>query len=157
MTKIDMTAANQLPKHSEELLKVFSRFEYALKEIGYVAPGARNDEVRVLWDRFANELLGSKFFQQINNQGIAPTLLSKPPNMQVVNDQKWGWKEVDPPNNIQELFGAVRRVRNNLFHGGKSGDPDADRNATLVYEALAVLIEALNACEDIRYPFENRW
>jgi hypothetical protein len=58
---------------------------------------------------------------------------------------------------VQELFVAVRRVRNNLFHGRKSGDPDEDRNANLISEAIAVLIEALKRCEDLRAHFEGRF
>ena len=138
MTEIDMTAAYKLPKRGAALLRIFSRFEYALKEINHAAPGKHNGEATVLWDKFANECLGRDFFQYIRKQGIAPTLLSKPPSMQVV-DGALGWKKVPPPGNVQDLFGAVRRVRNNLFHGGKSGDPDADRNAKLVLAALETL------------------
>ena len=152
-----MTAANKLPERGDELLKVFSRFEYALKEIGYAESGYCNDKASVNWNRFVNECLGRDFFEHISTENLAPTLLWKPPSLQTVEDNNLKWRETHPPTNIQELFGAVRRVRNNLSHGGKSGDPDANRNAMLVSEAIAVLLEALRACDDLRYPFENRW
>ncbi len=157
MYEIDMTAANKLPTRGEELFRIFSRFEYALKEIGYAAPGKRNDEVEVSWDQFVTDRLGHGFFQRVIDEEIAPTISSNPPKRQVVDGQTLEWRHTAPPKSAQDLFGAVRRVRNNLFHGGKAGDPDADRNTELVSEAISVLMEALKAGGDIRDPFEGRW
>jgi hypothetical protein len=153
---IDMTAANQLPARGEELMRIVTRFEYALKEIGYGRSG-RNGEVEVNWDAFANERLQAMFLNKIREANIAPTILANPPSKQIINGGILDWEEKAPPTNIQDFIGAVRRVRNNLIHGGKSGDPDADRNTKLVAEAIEVLLEALRTDVDLRQRFENRW
>lgn len=156
MNDIDMKAANSVPAGAEELFRIISRFEFALKEMGFAKPG-RNGEADLCWDNFANECLGQDFFQNIKDSKIAPTLLNQPPSVQVIANRSLSWKDGTPPKSVQELLGAVRRVRNNLFHGGKSGDRDAQRNAALISDAIAVLIEALKACDDIRYLFEGRY
>ena len=68
-----------------------------------------------------------------------------------------GWDEVKPVENCQELFGALRRVRNNLFHGGKSGDVDHDRNDELIENSVHILIEALKCHADVRLRFEGKY
>lgn len=154
--QIDMTAASRLPPKGEELFRVFTRFEYALKEIGYAEP-ARNNDINVLWDRFVNDHLGPQFFKLVRETQIASTLLERPPSRQVIQNGVLNWEKSTPPSSTQDLFGAVRRVRNNLVHGGKSGDEDSDRNAELVADALDVLLEALRYHAGLRYMFENRW
>jgi hypothetical protein len=56
---------------------------------------------------------------------------------------------------IVELLVAVRAVRNNVVHGGKSGHPDGERNMTLVREAQWILEEALQVNERVRKAFEG--
>jgi len=46
-------------------------------------------------------------------------------------------------------------VRNNLFHGGKSGDKDHDRNDELIKDAIQVIIEAVESNEDLKACFEG--
>lgn len=60
-----------------------------------------------------------------------------------------------PPTNIQSLADAVKRVRNNLFHGGKAGDQDSDRNDELEKESILFLLEAIAVDETFRKTFEN--
>lgn len=94
---------------------------------------------------------------KIREKDIAPTLLNTPPSKQVLSsDRTLDWEEGTSPQNVQELFGAVRRVRNNLVHGGKSGDEVSDRNDALVAEAIEVLKEALRWHDDLRSKFEGR-
>ena len=153
---IDMTAANRLPARAEEFLRVFVRFEYALKEIHYGKVGV-SGSVDVKWDEFANQKLTSEFFAHVRDNNIAPTILSKPPSRQVLNHSSLDWRATAPITDIQLLIGAVRRVRNNLAHGGKSGDKDSDRNDLLIAEAIAVLTEALLRHSDLRHVFEGKW
>jgi hypothetical protein len=154
--EIDMAAASELPPRGDELIRIFTRFEYALKEIGYAEP-ARNNDINVLWDKFVNEHLGPSFLEGVRDKGIAATLLQRPPSRQVIRNRVLDWEKTPPPTSVQDLFGAVRRVRNNLVHGGKSGDRDSDRNAALAAEAIAVLLDALRCHTDLRYMFENKW
>ncbi|WP_115734155.1 hypothetical protein [Aminobacter aminovorans] len=144
-----MAAANRVPARGEELVLVVTRFEYALKEISYGKMGA-GGAVEAKWDEFANKELTSDFLKHVRENNIAPTILSKPPTRQILNGSSLDWEATAPPTDIQSLFGSVRRVRNNLVHGGKSGDKDSDRNNHLVAEAIAVLMEALRAHADLR-------
>ncbi len=107
--------------------------------------------------KFANEGLKADFLQRVRERNIAPTILSNPPSKQILNGSTLAWEGKAAPKNIQDFIGAVRRVRNNLVHGGKSGDPDADRNAILVSEAIEVLLEALRSHDDLRVMFEGKW
>jgi hypothetical protein len=151
-----MNSANHLPERGEELFRILSRFEYALKETGFGKVG-RNEDVDVDWDGFANSQLGVDFLQSVREKGISPTLLTKPPSRQVLRSGKLDWAVAGAPQSVQDLFGAVRRVRNNLFHGGKSGDKDHGRNDALVAESIAVLLEALGTHQELRQMFEGRW
>jgi hypothetical protein len=154
--EVAMIAANRLPARSDELMRVVTRFEYALKEIDYGRTG-KNGEVEVDWDTFTSQCLGAPFFKKIVENGIAPTLLAKPPSKQVLRGKTLDWDAATPPVSVQDLFGAVRRVRNNLVHGGKSGDKDSDRNDKLVAEAIEVLMEALRSHADLQFMFEGKW
>lgn len=60
-----------------------------------------------------------------------------PPRVQV---DKGKWEERAVEVGIVGALEASKTVRNNLFHGGKWGDPDThDRNGSLVRHALYVL------------------
>lgn len=153
---IDMIAANRLPARGEELMRIVTRSEYALKEIEYGKVG-KSGEVEVDWDAFANKGLKAKFLNRIREHHIAPTLLAKPPSKQILLGKTLKWEDGTPPSSVQELLGAIRRVRNNLVHGGKSGDKDSDRNDELVSESIEVLNEALQTHADLRFMFEGKW
>ncbi|WP_217574797.1 hypothetical protein [Mesorhizobium sp. GbtcB19] len=156
MTPIDLKAANTLPPRGDELLHVFTRFEYALKDAGFGRAGSKN-AVEADWDRFASKELKKPFFAAVAAKGLAPTLMANPPSRQILQGSTLAWETVTPPANVTDLLVAVRRVRNNLVHGGKSGDPDSDRNEKLVAEAIEVLLEALRSHADLRAIFERRW
>jgi hypothetical protein len=153
---VDVKAIDRLPARGAELMRFFARFEYALKEIGYGKSG-KNGEVDVAWDSFANEGLGGAFLEKIRGSAVAPTILAKPPSKQVLQGTSLSWEKGTPPASVQELIGAVRRVRNNLVHGGKSGDEDSDRNDKLVAEAIGVLTEALRCHAELCYRFEGKY
>lgn len=153
---IDNSGTNSLPARGDELMRIIARFEYALKESGYGKSG-KNDEAEVDWDNFTNNSLKAVFLEKIRNDGVAPTILEKPASKQIIKDQSLAWKDSVPPTSVQDLMGAVRRIRNNLVHGGKSGDKDSDRNDALVSEAIEVLLEALRADSAVRNMFEGRW
>jgi hypothetical protein len=124
---------------------VFARFEYALKTAGYLKSKA---DAEPNWDGFAGHL-DSSLFKEIYSKPEAEILFCEPPKKQAVqgaDPREMYWKEEKAPTNAQELFVAVRRIRNNLFHGGKSlaGDmTEADRNRRLLEAALCVLEMAL--------------
>lgn len=144
----------QLPPRAVELFAVMSRIEFALKENGW-GKASRDGAVEVSWDRYANKQLGPKFLAALQDKAVCPTLLSRPPSLQILAGESLDWEERPAPTSVQDLIGAVRRVRNNLFHGGKSGSPDRDRDEKLVGEALAVLESVLGWDYDLQLRFQG--
>jgi len=132
------------PELAWEFLGVFARSEYALKAAGF----ARGDDKRVDadWDAFAKEIANS--FDPSKSQDVRTAvdyLLTKPPQKLVLKNKKLEFSDAPPDINereTQRVLLMVRRVRNNLFHGGKflpvpAGDPDRDK--LLIQHSLTVL------------------
>lgn len=154
---VDLTAIDALPAGGQEFFLIFTRCEYALKASEYFLEA--RDHVKADWDTLALEL-GAEFLDHVRRSGRATTLLDVPPKKQVVADGRLAWREVPPVRSPVDLFHAVRRVRNNLVHGGKAGYPDEDpahneRGRVLISEARWVLLEALERNADVRLSFET--
>jgi hypothetical protein len=124
-----------------ELLYIFSSFEYALKAVGYF----QNDS-KASWGKFADKVNCIPVPDFVKSLVI----VQKPPRKQIKKDNKiifthevlnalstdtWG-------NHDSGIIGAIKTVRNNLFHGGKLGyfNLDIDRNKTLVQDSIKVLM-----------------
>lgn len=125
----------------------FSRFEYALKERGYVKAG-RYGEAQVAWGRFASERAG-----EYSLSTEAKYLVEDPPQSQKYINGHCGWEETELDREKTELgkvLLVVKTIRNNLFHGGKASQKDWDdpsrnmfllRNGKAVIDNLAQLAE----------------
>lgn len=138
----------------------FSRFEYALKKAGYTKPGQEIAEPD--WDGFANKELGKAFFNNIKAEPTADILFNEAPRRQIVlSDGKLDWCPKAPdfphrPNSVQNLFEYIRRVRNNLFHGGKVPGGLDPRDKDLIEAAQYVLEQALEkAPSAVQEAFKN--
>jgi len=144
-------------KHLDSLaydfFKLFAQFEAKLKEQGFVCSIDRskdrskdNGSFAIKWDEFANRVIGPDFRNKLGEHvESAEYLLNDPPMKQIYKN---GCIEWDPVANgdrtVQGLFGHLRRVRNNLFHGAKFGTlPDTwdkpERSEKLLKAALRVL------------------
>ncbi|QLE36307.1 hypothetical protein [Vibrio parahaemolyticus] len=126
-----------------EFFKLFAKYESYLKEKGYFEVNRRG-QINVQWDRFANQVVGRDFLEELGeNSRSALYILKKPPKQQGVNEKgKIIWKDV--PNNersVQILFGHICRVRNNLYHGAKFNGTwfDPRRSFELLENSLVVL------------------
>ncbi len=110
----------KLNKLAGDFFRLFSRFEYALKANGYLVPN-RNDATPD-WERFATEIHDA--FSHLEDGDVKKAvafLLAEPPKKQVNKDGQIEW-DLSPPRSKNEthlVLLYVRRVRNNLFHGGK--------------------------------------
>lgn len=140
-----------------KFIATFLRFEFALKEQCF---GPENGSAQVEWGRVSKEL-GLKFYVRIQESGKAETIMHRPPKKQITRHHALNWQSQDPPVNVHELILAVRNVRNNLLHGGKSGDPeddpnDPDRNEKLIGEAQWIVEQALHQMDEVRNRFEGR-
>jgi hypothetical protein len=142
-----------------EFFLVFSRFEYAMKAAGWTRPDRTAAEPD--WQRLIREI------QTENHAVAAPIveagqyLLLAPPKQQVRRpDGGIGWSEVECnhiPEQVACLLRSVKRVRNNLFHGGKFERLTelSDRRTNLVVGSLRVLECLLEqpACSAIREKY----
>src|SRR6266542_1145125 len=108
----------QMPRELAcEFFAVFSRFEFALKEEGYVYVN-RFGRATPDWNRFAESAasvldveIGSDLEAAINY------LTSELPQVQV-SAQGWSPVPLRGSTRASQAIDAVQRVRNNLFHGG---------------------------------------
>jgi hypothetical protein len=141
-----------------EFFFVFSRFEYALKRAGFVKPNRRSAEPD--WDRFGHAL--EQEYNPDESSELARAvhyLLSSPPKRQIVQeDGSLGWESVTrgSESQIVWLLGVVRRIRNNLFHGGKYPYmplPEPARDDRLLESSLILLDACLNWDEEVRDHF----
>lgn len=131
---------NHLDDLAFQFFKLFAQYESTMKERGIFRRGRRG-EVRVDWDRFANEVIGPNFRNDLGD--AADYILQHPPMRQSVNeDGQIIWVEV--PNNDQSsqaLIAHIRRIRNNLYHGAKFNGTwfDPDRSNKLLRDGLKIL------------------
>ena len=153
---------NQLklpPELACEFLGVFARSEYALK----VTEFRNGDEKRVdaNWDKFAKAI--AKSFNP-DSQGLREAvdyLLTKPPQKLVLKNGNLEFADEPPDKNqseAQQVLLMVRRIRNNLFHGGKflpvpACDPDRDK--LLVEHSLAVLRKCIPLCHQVEEAYRK--
>ncbi len=104
----------------------FSRFEFALKENGYLtshAPGARADPG---WNEFI-----ARWSPNYVLCGHGAALLAAAPKRQIVGvGNALEWQDVaflDFDSDLAKAVRLLRAVRNNLFHGGKHGEEGWDQ------------------------------
>ncbi|MGH7986427.1 MAG: hypothetical protein ACREQX_09100 [Candidatus Binataceae bacterium] len=157
---------NYLPAKGIEFFVFFSRFEYALKRGGFLksarwsAPQQNAKNLYLAspdWKAFAR-CLGPAFLNEMRNSGKMDTFLHTPPKTQVSKENRLAWKKENAIETVSDLFLAVGRLRNNLFHGGKFpsgplpvGNPDRDDR--LIAEAMVILNMALERQAGVKRAF----
>jgi hypothetical protein len=96
----------------------FSRFEFALKENGYLKSTKPGAAVEPGWDAFVK-----KWFDSYSISKEGSQLLSAKPQHQVVGTSgELEWDDVnlsDCKSDLARVIRLLKTVRNNLFHGGK--------------------------------------
>ncbi len=131
----------ELSRYAFDFFYWFSRFEFALKENGYLKSRNSGDRAEPGWDKFVG-----KWAEIYRPSDEAHTLLDAKPEQQIVAaNSELTWKPVDLSDRKSELAKVVRlllTVRNNLFHGGKHGGAgwdDAKRTQLLLVAGIAIL------------------
>ena len=136
---------------------LFSRFEYALKSAGYLLQDRGGDGAKPDWKRFSDEADKLGLFERLHNDPDVNYLIDNPPKRQVVQDRRLTWEhEPQCIDCMGALIKAVKCVRNNLFHGGKTrygAGYRSERDRALLRGAIAVLRALLDARSDIRGAF----
>jgi len=132
----------ELDRLSFELFKLFAEYEYELKQYKFFKTN-NGSNIEVDWDRFANEKIGRHFMDILNDDhASAQYILSNPPKKQEIEDNSIVWTKVsNTDTSVQALFGHIRRVRNNLFHGAKFGATwsEPSRNKKLIEHSIIIL------------------
>jgi len=149
-----------LDELANRMFRQFARFEYALKasrclirEDGRAEPN---------WDRFAARVCGS--FEARRRADRLFRLAVKyltgfPPREQVAERGrlKWVAKPADPAVGCAAVLLYVRRVRNNLFHGGKFSRRwiDPERSRRLINASLVILSGCLEMSPPVLEAYEH--
>ena len=133
---------------------VFARFEYALKASGmyrssrnYVEPDW--EAFKVWADGNLTVATGSEAEHAVQR------LLRQPPRIQT-GPTTWKNRPLGGATPQSQAIEAARRVRNNLFHGGKHLPPSATgRDAALLEDSLTLLAECISAHPDVGLNFRQ--
>jgi hypothetical protein len=149
-----------------EFFLVFARFEFALKNSGYARPRHRNGETAPSaepdWERFASSI--HNLFTRTRTDDLVQAceyMLINPPLRQVLLNGKLGWDTSGPDQSLTEterLLALVRRVRNNLFHGGKFSNEvfeSTERHERLLRSSLLILEECLRISPNVQVVFNT--
>jgi hypothetical protein len=148
-------------KLSYDFFYFFSRFEFALKNTGFL--NSNNNVVMADWDKFAELTEKEKKLSDIDSTQFKKTInyfFENPPQKQFINNVGvLDWKNSKPVNhNWIELITLIRRVRNNFFHGGKFCNGPiigSERDITLIKNSLIVLKKSLDLNKKIKNKFEE--
>ena len=137
----------------------FSRFECALKNTPKYLTG--NTEAKPNWDVFANDI-SQKFNVNVNKKvkGAVDYIIGEPPRKQINIKGNLVWQESLVNTNAtltNKLSVYIRRVRNNLMHGGKfNGNYNPEtRNFQLINSSLILLDYFLELDTDVKTNFLN--
>lgn len=144
-----------MPKIAFDFFAVFAKAEYALKRSGFLRKS--RDVAEPDWDKFATDL-GKQFFEEVRSSNKAEIIIKAPPKKQTVVSGRLDWKDTGQIENVEQLFGAIRRIRNNLFHGGKypcGPIEEVSRNSQLLSEAIDVIKLAIDRNDVVKNYFED--
>ena len=140
-----------------EFFIVFSRFEYSLKAEGYLE---NNRNAKANWISFA-ESIEHKIYKKLKDDDFSASfnfILDNPPKVQINNDGhiEWETRPASQGSRVKDLFIYIKRIRNNLFHGGKFTNgilEEFDRDLLLVKHGLKILKSSIELDSNIRNTF----
>lgn len=130
---------SSLDTRAFEFFKLFTKFEYALKRMGHIRSN-RSELAEVDWDSFAS-LMDGNFKDHPELKESINYLFEHPPKKQIVREGKLDWSYPGTEKSTQALFGHIRRVRNNLYHGAKFNDHwiSPERSLELINHSINIL------------------
>ena len=126
-----------------DFLFAFSRFEYCLKERQFLKSTDAGKKAEPNWDKFVKKYRNG----YAAGPGARSLIAARPRQQVVAANAGLGWKELQFEANefeLQKVTLLLRLLRNNLFHGGKHGDPqwdDPERTVRLLQQGQIVLDE----------------
>lgn len=152
-----MTRQPHLDQLAGRLFRVFSRAEYALKAAGY---NNGDGAAEANWRRFALAVEGLIANPaNLELQEAIYFFFNEPPKKQVIASGVIQWEVSEPATNSQadKLLIYVRRVRNNLFHGGKFNSHwfEPERSEPLLRHSLSILTACVESVPAIREAYHG--
>lgn len=142
-----------------EFFAVFARFEYAMKASHYCAADRWNNAIPN-WRALKQDLAPALEQAPCDDLRSAMAfLINAPPLVQKWVDGHPQFQEVPLAENSDgaNALEAAKRVRNNLFHGGKhTPHSPPDRDAQLVKAALCVLQHCLKLNQDLASEYVHQ-
>ena len=140
-----------------ELFRKFARFEYALKASGF---NDGDGEAKANWRNFALSVEAQLQNSQTSELREAINfMLQQPPKKQIIRNGLLEWDAAPPNTNSTAdlILLYVRRVRNNLFHGGKfNGHWFApERSEKLLRHSLVILEACLDASPQVKQAYNS--
>ena len=141
-----------------DLLRAFSRIEFALKQIPEFVNGAVGDTPETQWSAFYVHVRRhiQNGLSQENKDLLLGTGPNDPPPMKMQVNAQRRIEFVDAPlGNGPEgdrLMDAARRVRNNLVHGGKEHHQQqryGEHDEKLALAAIDVMFLAMASHDDV--------
>jgi len=139
---------------ANDFFRRFSRTEYALKITGY-HNGDGKKEVKADWRKFAltiEEVIANPTSLELKE--AIDFIFNAPPNKQIVVNGNLQWSSAEPNTDscADKLLIYVRRVRNNLFHGGKFNGHwfEPERSESLLKNSLIILVACIDAIPKVR-------
>lgn len=146
------------PKLVYLFFSTFARFEYALKETGQFCRRGRTGAAEPDWESFARSIAAQlESLPDPATKSAIAFLLANPPATQMYVAGRPVFQDVPLRANSasEQAIEAVKRVRNNLFHGGKhSPHSPPGRDQALIESSLAVLEASLLLSAVVRGEFE---
>nr|WP_320125279.1 hypothetical protein [uncultured Shewanella sp.] len=132
-----------------DFFKLFSRFEYSLKATTF---HCGNGDAKANWSDFAQRIDAA--FLSCEEEDVKNAccyILANPPKKQIIENQSIKWSLIEPSANGKTdlILLYVRRVRNNLFHGGKFNDNwfEPERSEELLTSSIKILSYACSLNE----------
>jgi hypothetical protein len=114
-------------------------------------------DAKANWTKFGNSILGKLEADPELSEAVK-YFAKQPPRKQVIINGHLDWKDVNKQHHATlELLECVKRVRNNLFHGGKFS-PTGEwfmpvRDEALFVHSISVLKACLRASEKLRAAY----
>lgn len=151
--------ASHLDRLAFDFFREFSRFEYCLKAVGFLRV-RRNNEPEANWDAFAEAI--KQIFEEPPSKEFSAAVayyMKNPPKKQVVRDGGLQWEnDASQDSGAIRVLVLVRRVRNNLFHGGKfngQGWFSPERSEDLLRHGTVILRFLVRAHPDVRRAYSE--
>jgi hypothetical protein len=147
----------ELDQLASIFFKEFSRSEYALKAAGF-HNGDGNAEAN--WTDFSKQV--EALIQMPDSKQLSKAIdfiFGQPPKKQIICNGKIQWSDAHPSQKLKadNLLIYVRRVRNNLFHGGKFNGHwfEPERNEHLIQNCLVILKACIDSLDSTRKAYHS--